>query len=206
MLSDYKVWKDAVFDEYRNLYEHILERIYPAKNSTGFPERNLSVNFSKAYERIANANNEDAYSWFEFQFGERNNLHVDAIILNDTTHELIIVESKRYSNTEKKIREVGEDIDRIYEFSEEIRKEDRIPLYENEHIYGVILADLWKETNTKEQVLQAYDEKNFLKKYSEKLRNIHQPENEQYFTFLINGSRMRKAKPYYLLSILWQIK
>lgn len=42
-----------VFGEYQGIYKKILGSFYPAKNSTGFQERNLSVNLSKAYEKVA---------------------------------------------------------------------------------------------------------------------------------------------------------
>lgn len=67
-----------VFENYRYNYQRIFSILYPSKNSTGFTERNLSVNFANAYERI----NPSAITWFEFQFGENNNLHYDAVIID----------------------------------------------------------------------------------------------------------------------------
>lgn len=64
-----------VFENYRYNYQRIFSILYPSKNSTGFTERNLSVNFANAYERI----NPSAITWFEFQFGENNNLHLSLI-------------------------------------------------------------------------------------------------------------------------------
>ena len=88
-----------IFDEYKNYYECVFDVFYPSKNSTGFTERNLSVNFSKAYEKL----NPKAITWFEFQFGEKNNLHYDALIINRETKELFLIESKRFSKLNKKI-------------------------------------------------------------------------------------------------------
>lgn len=45
-------WRDEVFENYKNNYVKIFDMIYPAKGNTGFPERNLSVNFAKAYEKM----------------------------------------------------------------------------------------------------------------------------------------------------------
>jgi len=39
-----------VFENYRYNYQRIFSILYPSKNSTGFTERNLSVNFANAYE------------------------------------------------------------------------------------------------------------------------------------------------------------
>ena len=59
--------RKELFDAYVAQYNNVLSRMgYPAKNSTGFTERNLSVNFSKVYEK----KNPEAVSWFEFQSGE----------------------------------------------------------------------------------------------------------------------------------------
>nr|MCR5719802.1 hypothetical protein [Lachnospiraceae bacterium] len=59
---------DKIMEEYKQIYEKIFKTMYPAKNSTGFPERNLSANYSKAYETV----NTNAITWFEFQFGPKN--------------------------------------------------------------------------------------------------------------------------------------
>jgi hypothetical protein len=40
---------NEIFDTYQKRYESILAILYPAKNNTGFTERNLSVNFANAY-------------------------------------------------------------------------------------------------------------------------------------------------------------
>ena len=40
-----------VFGSYRYNYQRIFSLLYPSKNSTGFTERNLSVNFAHAYEK-----------------------------------------------------------------------------------------------------------------------------------------------------------
>ena len=78
----------AVFENYRYNYQRIFSLLYPSKNSTGFTERNLSVNFANAYERI----NPSAITWFEFQFGENNNLHYDAVIIDTENKRLLLIE------------------------------------------------------------------------------------------------------------------
>lgn len=198
-----------VFDTYGNIYKHILSRIYPAKNSTGFPERNLSVNFSKAYEYVAKSKEQDAYTWFEFQFGDSNNLHVDAVIINNTLHEMFVIESKRFSNPISKMKEIGEDIDRIYNFIKEIRKENiegiyRINLDLIEKSYGVILADVWSETSIKKEILQSYKEGDFLYKFKEKIGKQQVPDDVQYFVQSLCDNE--NTEKYNLVSFCWNIR
>ena len=92
-----------VFENYRYNYQRIFSILYPSKNSTGFTERNLSVNFANAYERI----NPSAITWFEFQFGENNNLHYDAVIIDPENKRLLLIESKRFSNPHTKIESIA---------------------------------------------------------------------------------------------------
>lgn len=200
---------ELVFSAYGSIYTHILENIYPAKNSTGFPERNLSVNFSKAYERIALEKGDNAYSWFEFQFGAMNSFHVDAVIINDTLQEIYIIESKRYSNPTAKMREVGEDIDRIYDFIEELKKENlneiiRIDLSKFEHYYGIILADVWTETPLKKDILKAYEMGNFLDSFKKQIGNKHDLKEVQYF--IQNFDYIKNVNKYHLISLCWEIR
>lgn len=74
--------------------------------------------------------------------------HTDAVLINESLGELYLIESKRYSNPNKKIEEVKEDISRIYDLVAELRQENqdgnpRVPLKDISAIYGVILADAW---------------------------------------------------------------
>ncbi len=75
---------EKIFENYKKRYESILDVLYPAKNSTGFTERNLSVNFANAYVQ----DHPGSVTWYEFQFGEKNNLHLDAIIVNKEQKEI----------------------------------------------------------------------------------------------------------------------
>ena len=145
-----------VFAEYQGIYQKILDSFYPAKNSTGFPERNLSVNLSKAYEKVAEVKGQKSISWFELQFGERNNSHVDAVIINLSTNELLVVEAKRFSNPALKMKEVSKDIERIHSLVAELKTEDRIEMDKIKKCYGIVLADVWIETDIKKQILKSY--------------------------------------------------
>lgn len=132
---------EQLFLDYRDNYARIFNVLYPSKNSTGFTERNLSVNFAKAYE----AKNAAAVTWYEWQFGEGNNLHYDAIIIDPVKKEILLIESKRFSVPKRKIRSVGADIRRISSFAADDRAEfsTRIPELASYTVYGVILADVW---------------------------------------------------------------
>lgn len=208
--------REAVFGHYGNLYRAILNSIYPAKNSTGFPERNLSVNFSKAYETAAGAAGETAVSWFELQFGPNNHFHADAVIINETAGDMLIVESKRFSHPAKKILEISEDIDRIYDLLSELRAENeqgiiRIDLSKIRHGYGVILADVWTESRTKTDILNSYlagmeapgSADSFLNKYCKGYAQNRE------FPGLAYDVRSMKELPslqqYSLASFLWQL-
>ncbi len=180
--------------------------MYPAKGSTGFPERNLTVNFSKAYEKTAGHYAEYPFSWFEFQFGEKSNQHIDAVIFNQEAKTMIVIESKRFNNPSAKVVAVEEDIDRTYDFVDEIVKKDgeRIDLGMYSYIYGMILADVWTETDTKMEILKSFEEESFLKKYSDSSSDIllesrHQIQNPVYYP------KGWHNKNYHLLGLLWQI-
>ncbi|GFI61687.1 hypothetical protein IMSAG049_00848 [Clostridiales bacterium] len=193
-----------VFAEYENIYLKIFDNIYPAKNSTGFPERNLSVNFSKAYERITAAKDQESISWFELQFGVKNNFHADAVIINISSGELFIVEAKRFSNPSSKIKEISKDIMRIHELVSELREENRIAMDRIQRCYGVILADIWTKRGLREDILKSYiagqknpqDKNSFIKRFLPELGIC----NVQY-----DVRKIRIFKTYYLLSFLWEI-
>jgi hypothetical protein len=198
---------DTVFSNYGDLYREILSCIYPAKNSTGFSERNLSVNFSKAFEKTACESGQKAISWFEFQFGERNNLHADAIIINWTTSEMLIVESKRFSNPNKKMQEIGRDIDRIYNLIEELKECNsnntnvRINISSIKHFYGVILADVWTETEYKEEILDSFDKECFLTSFKDSLSYHHDIKQVKYNHYSLNDI----VGNYHLVSLWWEL-
>ena len=227
---------EEVFKTYGNIYKNILSNIYPALKSTGFPERNLSVNFSKAYEKVAlqkreEEKREDVYSWFEFQFSidnKQNNRHIDAVIVNNTSQELLIIEAKRYSHPYKKLSEIGKDIDRICEFKDKLEtetetekdkendkdKDKRIELRKINKIYGVILADVWaNDSEVKKEILQAYVDKNLLtdSKFSQyidqnikdKIKNVIYDVQEIDVTS-INSDDL--SGNYHLVSLYWEIK
>lgn len=198
---------DKVFYKYADYYRNIFSMMYPAKGSNGFTERNLSVNFSKAYESIANMNGEHACSWFEFPFGIGK--HIDAVILNYDAREVLIMEAKRYQNgsVESKIQSVGVDIDRISSVANELKTQRRINMSRIDKCYGVILADVWPEKYDTQEVLESYlagvrnsnSVNSFLNKYyrDKKISNVR---------YDVQGFQKLGPNGYYLVTIYWEIK
>ena len=201
-----------VLQQYKENYRRIFERIYPSKNGTGFTERNLSVNFAKAYEHIY----DDAITWYEFQFGAKNNLHYDAIIINPKNKETVVIESKRFSHVHKKIREVGDDIERIRKFKTEYFKEfiDRISDLREYSVKGVILTDVWTETPLKTDIKETFCNAIFGPRY---LSGIFADDSwfanghyfcEDFADCKVSTVRANNTIPknYYLLGMIWDVK
>lgn len=164
------IFLESVLAEYKAKYVSVFRNFYPAMGSTGFPERNLSVNFSQAFETLAASRGYDVYSWFELQMrgdgkkDKNGNKHCDALIVDNTNKTLYLIEAKRFTGKEK-ISEVENDINRIRTFADEIQddkndefEKGRFDLFRAQHytINGVILADVWKETKFKEGILEEF--------------------------------------------------
>lgn len=194
----------CVFENYQQHYSKIFDYMYPAKNSTGFTERNLSVNFIKGYESARAMYDEKIVSWYEFQFGEKNNYHVDAVMWNISLGELYVIESKRFDNPSAKIREIDADINRIYALVDELKSEcatskQRIPINNISQIFGVILADAWNETKIKNNIITSYREKSFIGKYlaTERIKNPIYDVRE--------FNQSKTLEKYKLLSLAWEL-
>ena len=214
-------------NKWNGIYRTILDVLYPAKNSTGFPERNLTVNFSKAYEELASGKKEKVVTWFELQFGDNYRKHLDAVLLNTITQELLFVEAKRFSNPQKKIEEVGGDINRIYKLYQELKKDSaseerpRIDIGKVKHVKGIVLADVWDETDRKKEILESFQKgqmnpnspEAFLRKYENDLKNGGletgwKMERIEYYvseSFQIPETETTNHSDYYLLAFTWDI-
>jgi hypothetical protein len=196
---------EKVFEKYKEKYEKVFEMLYPAKNSTGFTERNLSVNYSKAMEDLYPS----AVTWFEFQFGEKNNQHIDAVIINPELKTIFIIEAKRFNLVARKTKSIGADIVRINSLSANFTKEfaERIPDFADYKLQGMILADVWTEVNRKTEIKLAFENNIFLEKY---LPNIAQkyPESKMQYNVIgfENTPYESVNKNYFLLSMTWEMK
>jgi hypothetical protein len=166
------------------------------------------VNFTKAYESV----NKNAITWYEFQFGKKNNLHYDAIIINKDEKEILLIESKRFSNVNEKIKETEYDIKRINASLTEYYDDfnGRIPEFDKYTVYGVVLADVWTETFLKTNVRDAFLNSEFLDVYLPSLLN----EGENCFLdgeyFCLNFDLFGVAEcineNYHLLGMIWKLK
>ena len=196
-------WKDKVFDVYKINYEKIFRIIYPAKGNTGFPEKNLSVNFVKAYERIYS----DAIIWYELQFGERNNNHIDVIVVDKKNKRLLLIESKRFNNPSQKIPKIREDIERIKKVKDELLNDSdkRISDVKSYTFYGIVLADVWMETKTKENIYEEFREETFIKnKYEDiLLKNLYYNTKDFVENKDFINSNIREN--YKLVSFVWEL-
>ena len=162
---DFMLWGtedklDKVFDKYEAVYKHILSSFYPSLGNTGFQERNLTVNFSKAYEKTYA--HDDVFSWFELQFGDNYNNHFDCLIVNRSQEKLFLIEAKRFSNTTGKKDSVLEDVERINGFLK-TKMDHRFEEFKDYRVYGLILADVWQENRNKKEVFESFKRGDFFK-------------------------------------------
>ncbi len=172
-----------------------------------FTERNLTVNFSKTYEK----NHTNSITWFELPF-TGNTCHLDAMIVDYDSKEVFFIEAKRIKLT-RKIKSMCDDIKRIYELydNKAVELSGRLVNYNDYKYYGVILADVWvenKNNNFKKTIRDAFLNKTFLNNYQQELKNANVP-NEfvranpryceaQYVTTIT-------AKELHLLSYVWEL-
>ena len=152
-----------VFDAYQARYSSVLNKIWPTMGSNGFNEHNQTVNFMIAYETVAEENNEQISTWYEFQIsnGTKRNNRIDGLIINHTKREVYLIEAKRFSknNLQKKQKELGNDYTRIENlglgrFEELFYEKESISTYK---VFGVLLFDLWTETPAQEGLLKNWN-------------------------------------------------
>ena len=221
MLDLEKKFWDEVFGEYKRVYLNVLCRFYPSMGSTGFQERNLSVNFSKAYETIARKEiarngkkkSETAFSWFEFQFckkeqenenkkGQKNDNHFDCLLVNTFRKEIVFVESKRFLNEGRK-ESIKKDIERITDYvNGEMTTDSRFNGYRDYRVYGLILTDVWQN----EEERKDKKKKEFYRSFKERTAF-----GEGKYSVLDVPERGKKIEgvekeEYALLSFLWTVE
>lgn len=189
---------EDVFKEYLSIYQHIFASFYPSLGSTGFQERNLTVNFSKAYEKTHQE--ENVFSWFELQFGKKNNEHFDCLIVNSSKREIFFVESKRFTSSSKK-KSICDDINRINDFSDRgLDLDKRFKKYKDYSVYGLILADVWQENKAKIEIYGLFKKKT----YFDDVDLVKTKECEYY---VMNCRKLPGCKhKYALLGFLWKVK
>lgn len=144
---------------YFKRYEKIFDIYYPSHDSTGFTERNQSVNFSSAMESIYSK----TFTWYEVPLKTKYE-HCDAVIFNRNTKEMFVIEAKRFDKPSKKISELLSDVRRIInkESIDLIKTEYKNPEIDNFKFYALLLADVWLETPKKKKIYNEWGE-NFFK-------------------------------------------
>jgi hypothetical protein len=107
-------------------YTQLLDRFYPAKDSSGFTERNLTYRFCKTFEAALVQSNVGAcFSWMEFPLtkqkkenGKRVSApHLDSVIFvfHDDQISVVYIEAKRITenNYDQKYDSIISDIRRM---------------------------------------------------------------------------------------------
>jgi hypothetical protein len=144
---------ENIFSVYHKRYVQILNQYYPAHNSTGFTERNLSHNFVRALETVFV---NKTIPWFEAPIDFNLRKHLDAVVFSQNHKTSFFIESKRFTDSNTKIISIANDIKRIL---------TNIKILENglvntiiENRFAVILADVWTETKGKEYIFNKWPE------------------------------------------------
>ena len=155
---------EMVISEYKERFESILKRIWPTIGDTGFVEKNQTANFIEAYEKCAKMSNEIVSVWYEFPIpndeNNKKNNHIDAIVINHTKKEILLVEAKRISKNKvpAKRRELAMDLQRIQgldlsnRFSNFFLKE----IFNEYVVYGVLLFDAWNDNQPAKKAIDIW--------------------------------------------------
>ena len=200
---------EEVFRNYEKEYQNIFNSFYPALEGTGFQERNLSVNFAKAYEKAYY--NDNIFSWFELQFPNDKNEnvnHFDCLIVNTSKREMFFVEAKRYKSAKKQKERSIMDIERIEKYiSERLSKDSRFIDFLGFKKYGLILADVWQESPSKRKLYSEFRNEEIFKDIVPNKNVILYKAIR--FNYDDNGNRINTLKEsnqeYDLLAFLWKI-
>ncbi|MDR0839085.1 MAG: hypothetical protein LBN99_05525 [Oscillospiraceae bacterium] len=182
--------------EYQARYTKILDNYYPAHKSTGFTERNQSVNFTGAIESLYPG----AFTWYEAPIGAGYKEHFDAVTFDTASKKIFIIESKRFSNPEQKLESVGRDIERIMDEDNIAAVCEHLSEKEKYTKYGVILADVWLETAPKKEIAEHWEVEDFFEAYSNKLKLSREVKNPQFWQ-----CGFPQVENYRLLALLFDI-
>ncbi|PKG36975.1 hypothetical protein CXF74_21340 [Psychromonas sp. Urea-02u-13] len=139
--------KDA-FIEMQSRYLKILNNYYPAHESTGFTERNLTNNFVASMEKIIGNN---CISWFEAPITDKESLHVDAIIFDLSSKTLFIIEAKRLKSVSN-LGSVRDDIVRMHTKNYISKLEDELIDIQINKRFAIVLADVWTENDATKNI------------------------------------------------------
>ncbi len=139
--------KRAFNEGLKHRYDNILKQYYPAHNSTGFTEANLTFNFAEALRVDLDGT---AFSWLEAPLTDKSN-HIDGVVFSKEHNAVFFIESKRIGNgnVSRKKREIVEDMVRLLSPIErdhvlkEWKIDSDIKLTLKQYI--ICIADFWQE-------------------------------------------------------------
>lgn len=143
----------TAFDHTLRKYSQILNNYYPAHNSTGFTERNLTNNFVSGLEHALGQN---AFAWYEAPLNPEQKLHLDAIVFDPSTKSCFLIEAKRFTNLKKKIADTIHDVQRMSDQAHHAILELGLSKLRIEHRYAVVLADVWTESDSKLEAFNSW--------------------------------------------------
>lgn len=139
---------NSAMEEMHSRYISILSQYYPAHNSTGFTERNLTNNFVFALEKTLD---KECISWFEAPISKDSSKHIDAVVFFDDI--TILIEAKRFTSANAKAQSVISDLGRMHSVDSIEVLEKGLGVRENKRKrYSIVLADVWTETEAKTSV------------------------------------------------------
>lgn len=226
-MEDFNLFLNDVIKTYVGRYDRILGRMYPSKGPTGFPEVNLSVNYSRAYDTVLSSRNEqESVSWFEFQLsngktGKKSDNHLDCIIIDDSNKRILFIEAKRFRGKDQ-VTGIGKDVKRFYRFYDN-RKEEfdkRIQNSEDYDFYAMVLADVWIAKGSEDirfKIRKSFEEKRFFavdtpfKDYfmevelDEQLLERINKSDIIYRNDLIEKTNVDNSETLYLLTATWKL-
>lgn len=174
---------ENVFNRMVERYQIILENYYPAFQSNGFTERNLTFNFCNSYFELSSNFNDDVLIWQEVPIKNLNsnklNNHIDSLIIDINKKILIFIEAKRIRNI-KTYNLLKEDISRVLK-NQNIPPFEDISLFEK---YGLFLTDIWtsKAKKDKRKDIKIQMEQDF----NRDCTLVYNPDNIDYEDYYIN--------------------
>lgn len=181
----------ACINDYFESYKSIIDRYYPAHGKNGFTERSMTIRFVSTIEKKCNG----YFSWHEVPVPDSkggNRQHLDAVIFGKDGGEIYFVESKHFSNREGKIKEIGRDINRMFnpKVLEVVCKGLRTP-HCSTRVFGIVLADVWlteNENDLRNKIYKSWKNGSFFKCFEETLKlennfiGLHKYESYSYDT------------------------
>jgi hypothetical protein len=152
---------------FKDRYDKIFKQYYPAHDSTGFTERNLTCNYAEAL--IQTLNDENAFVWYEAPLPRQGEnkmkcQHIDAVVFSEKYNSVFFIEAKRLGDRPtNKIQAVIKDLNRLlpingaegFEDSENrkhILKEwgwkDKSDYMGDFNQYVICISDFWLNENS----------------------------------------------------------